>query len=82
MRIGVLFIAPRELGAIGAPFDKLWLPSVYGRTGQSGAPPDSEQCPIFFPFIAKPTVASHGSRGTPDSPVAHRTVRCYILTIG
>jgi hypothetical protein len=50
MRLGVPFIAPKELGAVGAPFGRLWLPSVCGRTGQSGAPPDSEQCVIPFLF--------------------------------
>jgi hypothetical protein len=50
MRLGVPFIALRELGDVGAPFGRLWLPSVRGRAGQSGASPDSEQCPIFFLF--------------------------------
>jgi hypothetical protein len=33
----VLFIAPRDLGAIGAPFGSLWLPSFRGCTGLSRA---------------------------------------------
>jgi hypothetical protein len=37
MRLGVSFIAPRDLGAIGAPFGRPWLPSVHGCTGLSGA---------------------------------------------
>jgi hypothetical protein len=37
MRLGVPFIAPRELGAVGAPFGRLWLPSVRGCTGLSAA---------------------------------------------
>jgi hypothetical protein len=37
MRLGVPFIAPRDLGAIGAPFGRLWLPFVCGCTGLSGA---------------------------------------------
>jgi hypothetical protein len=41
MRLGVPFIAPRELGAVGATFGRLWLPSVRGRTGQCGASQDS-----------------------------------------
>jgi hypothetical protein len=69
MCLGVPFIAPRQLGAIEAPFETLWLPSVRGRTGQSGAPPDSEQCVIFFSFMAKPTVAATDPCGTPDSLV-------------
>jgi hypothetical protein len=62
MRIRVPFIAPRDLWAVGAPFDKLWLPSVHERTGQSSAPLNSEQCPISFllwrsrplPAVAEP----------------------------
>jgi hypothetical protein len=38
MRIGVPFIAPRDLGAVGAPFGRLWLPSVHGCTGLAGTP--------------------------------------------
>jgi hypothetical protein len=41
MRLGVPFIAPRQLGAVGGQQGRLSLPSVGWRTGQSGAPPDS-----------------------------------------
>jgi hypothetical protein len=37
MRLGSPFIAPRDLGAIGAPFGRPWLPSVRRCTGLSGA---------------------------------------------
>jgi hypothetical protein len=37
MRLGVPFIAPRDLGAAGAPFGRPWLPSARGCIGQSGA---------------------------------------------
>jgi hypothetical protein len=40
MRLGGRFIAPRQLGAIGAPFGKQFLPFVRWRTGQSDAPSD------------------------------------------
>jgi hypothetical protein len=30
MRLGVLFIATRDLVAVGVPFGRLWLPSVLG----------------------------------------------------
>jgi hypothetical protein len=40
MRLGVPFIALRQLGAVGGPFGRQFLPSVRGRTEQSGAPPD------------------------------------------
>jgi hypothetical protein len=40
MRLGVPFIAPRQLGAVGSPFGRQFLPSIGWRTGHSGAPPD------------------------------------------
>jgi hypothetical protein len=40
MRLGVPFIAPRQLGAVGDELGRPSLPSVEWRTGQSGAPPD------------------------------------------
>jgi hypothetical protein len=46
--LGVPFIALRTLGVVGAPIGRLWLSSIRGRTRQSGAPPDSEHCPIPF----------------------------------
>jgi hypothetical protein len=40
MCLGVPFIAPRQLGAVGGQQGRQFLPSVGWRTGQSGAPPD------------------------------------------
>jgi hypothetical protein len=37
MHLGVPFIAPRKLGAVGAPFGRPCLPSVHGCTELSGA---------------------------------------------
>jgi hypothetical protein len=37
MILGVPFIALRDIGAVGAPFGRLWLPSVRGCTRLSGA---------------------------------------------
>jgi hypothetical protein len=37
MRLGVPFIAPRDLGAVGAPFGRPWLPSIRECTGLFGA---------------------------------------------
>jgi hypothetical protein len=37
MRLGVPFIAPRDLGAVGAPFGWPWLLIVHGCTGLSDA---------------------------------------------
>jgi hypothetical protein len=36
----------------------------------------------FLPFLATPTVVSTGPCGAPDSPVAHQTVRCGLVTVG
>ena len=62
MRLGVPFIAPRQLGAVESNPGRQFLPSVAWRTGQSGAD--------FLPYLAKPTVGSLGAVGAPD------TVRC------
>jgi hypothetical protein len=44
MRLGVPFIAPRQLGAVESIPGRQVLPSVAWRTRQSGAPPDTVQC--------------------------------------
>jgi hypothetical protein len=41
VRLGTLFIAPRQLGVVGDNLGRQFLPSVEWRTGQSGVPPDS-----------------------------------------
>jgi hypothetical protein len=61
MRLGVLFIAPRQLGAVGGQQGRPSLPSVEWRTGQSGAPPDSHcrwSGADLLPFLAQTTVAA------------------------
>jgi hypothetical protein len=78
MRLGVPFIAPRQLGAVKDNLGRLILPSVVWCTGQSGAPPDSHcSCPMHdcLPNKAQSTVAASG-------PMAHRTVRCPLSTVG
>jgi hypothetical protein len=73
MRLGVPFIAPRQLGAVGGNLGRLILPSVGWRTGQSGAPPDrhcSMSSADLLPNLAQSTVATLASVGAPD------TVRC------
>jgi hypothetical protein len=55
MRLGVPFIAPRQLGAVGDNLGRLILPSVGWRTGQSGAPPDNHcrwSGADLLPFLA------------------------------
>jgi hypothetical protein len=78
MRLGVPFIAPRQLGAVGGQLGRPILNSVGWCTGQSGAPPDSHcSCPVldFFPYEEQPTVG-------PRDRLAHRTVRCAQPTVG
>jgi hypothetical protein len=41
MRLGVPFIAPRQLGAVEDKLGRQFLPSVEWRTGQSGVPLDN-----------------------------------------
>ena len=78
MHLGVPFIAPRQLGAVGSNLGMLILPSVGWRTKQSGAPPGSH-CSMsgadLLPNLAQPTVADSWQ-------LAHRTVRCPLPTVG
>jgi hypothetical protein len=47
MCLGVPFIAPRQLGAVGDNLGRQFLPSVEWCTGQFGAPTDSHcSCPV------------------------------------
>jgi hypothetical protein len=75
MRLGVPFIAPRQLGAVESIPGRLILPSVAWRTGQSGAPPDTVRCgyPSLFGEADRWSLTAVGApdtvRCTPDSPV-------------
>jgi hypothetical protein len=52
MRLGVTFIAPRQLGAVGGILGRQFLPSVGWRTGQSGAPPTfTVHCLVRISFL-------------------------------
>jgi hypothetical protein len=77
MCLGVPFIAPRHLGAVGGNLGRQILSFVGWRIGQSGAPPDS-YCSMsgadILPNLAQPTVATLASVGAPDSPVPLPTV--------
>jgi hypothetical protein len=78
MRLGVSFIAPRQLGAVGGQQGRPNLASVGWCTGQSGAPPDSYYSlpgADILPFLAQTTVAASGQ-------LAHRTVQCPLPTVG
>jgi hypothetical protein len=74
MRLGVPFIALRQLGAVECIPGRQILPSVAWRTGQSGAD--------FFPSLAKPTVGAWEPLAHRTLSGAHRTVRCPVLTVG
>jgi hypothetical protein len=92
MRLGVPFIAPRQLGVVEDNLGRLILPSVVWCTGQSGAPPDSHcSCPVrdCFPKQALSTVAASGplahrtlSGAHRTLSGAHRTVRCPLPIVG
>jgi hypothetical protein len=75
MRLGVPFIAPRQLGAVGSPFGRQFLPSVRWRSTQSGAPPDMNSAWFlsFFGDANRWTLGPLGTldtvRCTPDSPM-------------
>jgi hypothetical protein len=78
MCLGVPFIAPRQLGAVGDQQGRLRLPSVRWRTGQSDAPPDShcrQSGADLLPILAQSTVADSWQ-------LAHRTVQCLLQTVG
>jgi hypothetical protein len=75
MRLGVPFIAPRQLGAVECIQGRQCLPSAAWRTGQSGAPPDTVRCG-FLSFFGEADRWRFGAisapdtvRCTPDSPV-------------
>jgi hypothetical protein len=75
MRLGVPFIAPRQLGAVESILGRQFLPSVAWRTGQSGAPSDTVRCGSLSYFGAadrwrfRAVGAPDTVRCTPDSPV-------------
>jgi hypothetical protein len=78
MCLGVPFIAPRQLGAVGDQQGRPSLPSVEWPTRQSGAPPNSHcrrSGADLLPFLAQTTVA-------PSGQLAHRSVRCPLPTVG
>jgi hypothetical protein len=75
MRLGVSFIAPRQLGAVESNPGRQILPSVAWLTVQSGSPPDTVRC-------GSPSLSGEADRWrsgavgapdtiwcTPDSPV-------------
>jgi hypothetical protein len=85
MRLGVPFITPRQLGAVGGQQGRLALPSIGWRTGQSDAPPDNHcSCPVrdLLPILAQLTVADSWPLAHRTLSGAHRTVWCPLPTVG
>ena len=85
MRLGVRFIAPRQLGAVESTPGRQFLPSVGWHTEQSGAPPDIP-CSLYgadsLPNLAQPTVEDLEPLVHQTLSGAHRTVRCPHQTVG
>jgi len=79
MRLGVPFIAPRQLGAVGGQQGRPKFPSVGWCTGQSSAPPDSH-CSMsgagLLPNFSQMTIAVSWQLAHRTLSGAHRTVRC------
>jgi hypothetical protein len=84
-RLGVPFIVPRGLGAVGIPFGRQSLPSVGWRTGQSGAPPD-RSCSLSG--ARSPSISgsaerwSNGPLGSPDTVWCTPDILVRQLTVG
>jgi hypothetical protein len=85
MRLGVPFIAPRQLRAVGDLIGRQFLLSVEWCTGQFGAPPDmNSSCPVpdLLPYRAQLTVGPSVLLAHRTLSGAHRTVRCDQLIVG
>jgi hypothetical protein len=85
MRLGVPFVAPRQLGAVGGQQGRPKLSSNGWCTGQSGAPPNSHcrrSSADLFPILAQTTVADLWQLAQRTLSGAHRTVRCPLPTVG
>jgi hypothetical protein len=74
MRLGVPFIALRQLEAVESNPGRQFLPSIDWCTGQSGAD--------FFPILAQPTVEELEPLAHRTLSGAHRTVRCRHQIVG
>ena len=85
MHLGVPFIAPRQLGAVGGQLGRPYFPSVGWCTGQSGAPPDipcSLSGAVSLPNLAQLTVEDLEPLAHRTRSGAHRTVPVPHLTVG
>jgi hypothetical protein len=85
MCLGVPFIAPRQLGAVGDQLGRHFLPSVEWCTGQSGAPPDihcSGPVHDLLPYLAQSTIGPRDRLAHRTLFGAHQTVRCAQPIVG
>jgi hypothetical protein len=85
MRLGVPFIAPRQLGAVGDPIGRQSSPFVGWRTGQFSAPPNmNSSCPVPdpLPYRAQSTIEPRVRLAHRTLSGAHRTVWCAQSTVG
>jgi hypothetical protein len=85
MRLGVPFIAPRQLGVVGDQHGRSILFSVEWRTGQSGAPPDmNSRCSVLdlLPNRAQSTVGPRVRLALRTLSGTHQTVWCAQPTVG
>jgi hypothetical protein len=85
MRLGVTFIAPRQLGVVGVQLGRQFLPSVEWCTGQSGAQPGRDcSSPVrdLLPYRAQPTIGPRDRLAHRRLSGAHRTIRCAQTTVG
>jgi hypothetical protein len=84
MRLGVPFISPRQLGAVGGQLGRPNLPSVGWCTGESSAPLDSHcSCPVrdLLPYLVHLTIGPRGRLAHRRLSGAHRTVWCAQPTV-
>jgi hypothetical protein len=81
MRLGVPFIAPRQLGAVESIPGRQFLPSVAWRTGMSGAPPDTVRC-RFLSFFSEANRWRFRAVGAPDTVWCTPDSQVPLLTIG
>jgi hypothetical protein len=81
MRQGVPFIAPRQLGAIENNSGRPSLPSVVGRTGQSGAH-RTQSGARFLSLTGAADRCRPLQIWRTGQSGAHRTVRCLLPTVG
>jgi hypothetical protein len=85
MRLGVPFIAPRQLGAVGDQLGRQIFPFVEWCTGLSGAPPDmnsKRSVHDLLPNRAQLTIGPRVRLAHRTLSGAHRTVRCAQPTVG